>query len=50
MPEGMTLALVLIGVISVVLIFTILKIGETLKEINSQLGSIRRELEKNKER
>lgn len=47
MPEGMTLALVLIGVISVVLIFTIIKIGETLKEISSQLESIRKKLEKN---
>ena len=49
MGDGTMIAAVLVGVIGIILIFTILKINENLNQINAKMDRVLKQLEKKKD-
>lgn len=48
MGDGTMIAAVLVGVVGIILIFTILKINENLNQMNAKMDRVLKQLEKKK--
>ncbi len=49
MGDGTMIAAVLVGVVGIILIFTILKINENLNQMNAKMDRVLKQLEKKKD-
>ena len=49
MENGAMIAAVLVGVVGIILIFTILKINENLNQMNAKMDRVLKQLEKKKD-
>lgn len=49
MGDGAMIVAILVGVVGIILIFTILKINENLSQINAKMDRVLKQLEKKKD-